>query len=141
MGNLRSNEHFQLRLVKKLRDYEIITYLFLGKAKEGRKYDKTLDFFATEKAALQQVRNFCQRSDERKGLLPGQFRGVVLTQFESKSGSFIVHHTLPNMQSADKPRKPGTTRWLYYIEPENCRVLKVNTTEDGKHFIGEEIVN
>jgi hypothetical protein len=144
MGNLRSNEHFQLRLVKELRGRDkrqIITYPFLGKAKEGEKYDKTLDFYATEKAALQQARDYCWRSDERKGLLQGQFRGVVLTKFESKSDSFLIRHTLPNIQSADKPRKPGTTTWLYYLEPENCRVFHVSTTESGEHFVGEELVN
>jgi hypothetical protein len=142
MINLKSNEHFQLRLVKELRGnnkHQIITYPFLGKAKERKKYDKTLDFYATERAALQQARNYCWRSDERKGLLPGQFQGVVLTKFESKSDSFIVRSTLPNIQSADKPRRPGTTRWLYYLEPENCKAFHVSTNEAGEHFIGEEV--
>lgn len=142
MGHLQSKEHFQLRLVKELRGSDkrqIITYPFLGKAKEGKKYDKTLDFYATERAALQQARNYCWRSDERKGLLPGQFHGVVLTKFESKSGSFLVSHTLPNIQSADKPRQPGTTRWLYYLEPENCKVFHVSTNEAGEHFMGGEL--
>lgn len=144
MNNLKSNEHFQLRLVKELRGpdkRQIITFAFLGKAKEGKKYDKTLDFYATEKGALQQARNYCWRSDERKGLLPGQFQGIVLIKFESKSDSFLVRHTLPNVQSADKPRKPGTTRWLYYLEPKNCNVFHVSTTEAGEHFIGEVLNN
>jgi hypothetical protein len=142
MGNLRSNEHFQLRLVKEIRGYDknqIITYPFLGKAKEGKGFDKTLDFFANEKAALQQARNYCWRSDKRKGLLTGQFRGVVLTKFESKSVSFVLSGTLPNVQSADKPRKPGTTSWLYYLEPENCKVFHIITRESSDHFIGAEL--
>ncbi|MFC1968850.1 hypothetical protein ACFLVX_05670, partial [Chloroflexota bacterium] len=129
MDHLQSNEHFQLRLVKELRGSErqIITYPFLGKSREGGKYDKTLDFFSTDRAALQQARNYCRRGDERKGLLPGQFRGIVLTKFESKSRSFLVSRSLPNVQSADKPRKLGTTRWLYYLEPDKCKVFYVIT--------------
>jgi hypothetical protein len=89
-----------LRLVKELRGSprrrEIITLPFLGKPKEGAKDDHTLDLHATERSALQAARNYCNRSDKRKGLLPGQFLGVVVVKFESDlSGSKRVPITVP----------------------------------------------
>jgi len=150
--NLMSNVQFQLRLVKELRGSprrrEIITLPFLGKPKEGAKDDHTLDLHATERSALQAARNYCNRSDKRKGLLPGQFLGVVVVKFESDpSGSKRVPITVPKrlMKGRDwgrKRRELGTTTWLYYIEPQepqSCKAFHVDTTLSGEHRIGEEV--
>ena len=145
--NLLSNVHFQLRLVKELRGSprrrELITLPFLGKPKEWAKDDHTLDLHATERSALQAARNYCNRSDKRKGLLSGQFLGVVVTKFESDpSGSNPVPTTIPQRlikggKWGRKRREPGTTTWLYYIEPQSCQAFLVDTTPSGEHFIGE----
>ena len=143
--NLLSNVHFQLRLVKELRGSRIITGKSLADIKEGANDDHTLDLLARERSALQEARNYCNRSDKRKGLLPGQFLGVVVVKFESDpSGSKRVPMTVPKrlMKGGDwgrKRREPGTTTWLYYIEPESCKAFHVDTTLSGEHRIGEEV--
>lgn len=125
--NLLSNVHFQLRLVKELRgrpgSREIITLPFLGKSKERAKDDHTLDLHATEQSALQTAHNYCERGDKRKGLLPGQFLGVVVVKFESdpsrwksvKPGSFGSGFKLRGRP----PRVKGKTIWLYYVDPQS----------------------
>lgn len=144
--NLMSNVQFQLRLVKELRGSprrrEIITLPFLGKSKEGANDDRTLRLQATERSALQAARNYCNRSDERKGLPAGLFLGIVVVKFESyPTGSKHVPATIPQrlIGGHSKRREPGTTTWLYYIEPQSCRVFHVVTTLSGEHFIGEEL--
>ena len=146
--NLLSNVHFQLRLVKELRgrpgSREIITLPFLGKSKERAKDDHTLDLHATEQSALQTAHNYCERGDKRKGLLPGQFLGVVVVKFESDSSGQkpkTVPRTLPKhmIVTARKRREKGTTTWLYYIEPQSCQAFHVDTTLSGEHRIGEEV--
>jgi len=109
--NLLSNVQFQLRLVKELRGssrrHEIITHLLLGKPKEGAKDDRTLRLHATERSALQAARNYCNRSDERKGLPAGLFLGVVVVKFESyPTGSKRVPATVPQSRIGghSKPR-------------------------------------
>jgi len=144
--NLMSNVQFQFRLVKELRGSprrrEIITLPFLGKSKEGANDDRTLRLQANEQSALQAARNYCRRSDARKGLPAGLFLGVVVVKFESDpTGSKRVLTTVPQwrIRGRSKKRKPGTTTWLYYIEPESCKVFHVDTTPGGDHFIGEEL--
>ncbi len=147
--NLMSNVQFQLRLVKELRGSprrrEIITLPFLGKSKEGEKDDRTLRLQATERSALHAARNYCNRSDERKGLPAGLFLGVVVVKFESyTTGSKRVLRTVPQrlIGGHSKRREPGTTTWLYYIEPNSCKVFQVDTILSGErpgHFIGEEV--
>ena len=144
-----SNVQFQLRLVKELRGSprrrEIITLPFLGKSKEGSKDDRTLRLQATERSALREARDYCSRNDERKGLLPGQFLGVVVTKFESDpTGSKRVPRTIPQKRIGghSKPREPGTTTWLYYIKPQSCKAFHVDTILSGErivHLIGEEV--
>ncbi len=147
--NLMSNVQFQLRLVKKLRGSprrrEIITLPFLGKSKEGLKDDRTLRLQATERSPLQEARNYCNRSDEREGLPAGLFLGVVVVKFESYPvGSKRVPTTIPQgrIGGHSKQREPGTTTWLYYIEPESCKAFHVDTILSGErivHLIGEEV--
>jgi hypothetical protein len=146
--NLLSNVHFQLRLVKELRGLpggrrKIVTLPFLGRPKEGAKDDCTLRLYATERSALQAARNYCQRSDERKGLPAGLFLGVVVVKFESdpSGGSRLVRTTIPQrlIGGHSKPRERGTTTWLYYIEPESCKAFSVDTTISGEHLVGEEV--
>lgn len=125
--NLLSNVHFQLRLVKELRGSRIITGKSLADIKEGANDDHILDLLARERSALQEARNYCNRSDKRKGLLPGQFLGVVVTKFESDpSGSKRVPTTVPKRlmkgsRWGRKRRVKDTTTWLYYIEPQSCK--------------------
>ena len=144
--NLLSNVHFQLRLVKELRGSRIITGKSLADIKEGANDDHTLDLLARERSALQEARNYCNRSDERKGLLPGQFLGVVVTKFESDpSGSKRVPTTVPKRlmkgsRWGRKRRVKDTTTWLYYIKPQSCEAFHVDTTPlSGEHRIGEEV--
>ena len=143
--NLMSNVRFQLRLVKELKGSRIITGRSLADIKEGANDDHTLDLLARERSALQEARNYCSRSDERKGLLPGQFLGVVVTKFESDpSGSKRVPTTVPKrlMKGGDwgrKRRVKDTTTWLYYIEPQSCKAFHVDTTLSGEHRTGEEV--
>jgi hypothetical protein len=123
--NLLSNVGFQLRLVKELRGRKIITRKFLADIKEGANDDHTLDLLARERSALHEARNYCSRSDERKGLLPGQFLGVVVTKFESDpSGSKRVSTTVPKRlmkgsRWGRKRRAKDTTTWLYYVDPQS----------------------
>jgi len=145
-----SNVQFQLRLVKELRGSprrrEIITLLFLGKSKEGAKEYRTLRLQATERSALQAARNYCRRSDKRKGLLPGQFLGVVVVRFEGDpSGAKLVQTTIPQKRIGghSKQREPNTTTWLYYIEPESCKAFHVDTVLSGRRkvrLVGEEVI-
>jgi hypothetical protein len=147
--NLMSNVHFQVRLVKELRGspgrLQIITHPVLAKPKEGANDDHTLDLHATERSALQAARNYCSRGDRRKGLLPGQFLGVVVVRFESDpSGSKRVPTTIPKrlMKGSDwgrKRREPDTTTWLYYIEPQSCKAFHVDTGPSGEHHVGREV--
>ena len=143
--NLMSNVQFQIRLVKERgspRSREIITLPFLGKSKEGAKNDRTLRLQAIERSTLQAARNYCNRSDERKGLPAGLFLGVVVVEFEGyPTGSKKVPRTIPQKRIGghSKQREPGTTTWLYYIEPESCKAFHVDTTLSGEHRIGEEV--
>lgn len=135
-----TNDHFQFRLVKEIRGRQIITERDLAKPKEGRNVTQTLDPFATEQGVLQAARNYCMGSDERKGLKPGdQFLGVVVTRFTAGSFAKIVPRSIPERMKNDGPRlrrEPGTTTWLYYVEPQSCKTFRVVTTADGKHLLG-----
>ena len=142
---LLSNVHFQLRLVRELRGSpgrrEIITFPSLAKSKEGAKDDHTLDLRATDRSVLQEARNYCRRSDKRKGLPPKQFLGVVVTKFEGDSSrSKVVPTTIPPwmIKGRRSRRVPDTTTWLYYIEPQSCKAFHVDTLS-GEHRIGEEV--
>jgi len=138
--NLLSNVHFQLRLVKELRGSRIITRKSLADIKEGANDDHTLDLLARERSALQEARNYCNRSDERKRLLPGQFSGVVVTKFESDpSGSKRVPTTVSKRLMKGscwgrKRRVKDTTTWLYYIEPQSCKAFHVDARTH--HIVG-----
>ena len=146
-NNLMSNVQFQIRLIKELRGSPgkqvIITMPFLAKPKEGIKDDHTLRLYATEKSALQAARNYCNRSDERKGLTPGSFLGVVVVKFEGDpTGAKRVSITIPQNRIGghSRVRVSGTTTWLYYIEPRLCKVFHIETNSSGEHYIGEEII-
>jgi len=146
-NNLMSNVQFQIRLVKELRGSSgkqgIITLPFLAKPKDGFNDDHTLRLYATEKSALQAARNYCNRSDERKGLSPGSFLGIVMVKFEGDSTSAKrVPRTIPQNRIGghSRIRVNGTTTWLYYIEPQLCKVFHVETNSSGEHYIGEEII-
>ncbi len=141
--NLSSNVHFQFRLVKELKGPRpsIITKLGLAKYKERAKDDKTIDLLHTDREALKYARNYCSRSDKRKGLVPGQFLGLVVTKFTSESAGKPVPRTIPyrRIKGPRGRREPCTTTWLYYIEPQSCQAFFVDTTPSGKHFIGEPL--
>jgi len=146
MVNLMSNVLFQFRKVKELRNsagkIEIVTHPDLGKVKEGAKDDRAMRLLKTDLGALQFARNYCNRSDERKGLVKGEeFLGVVLTKFEDSSVvAKRVSDSIPQNRigSHSAPRKVGTTAWLYYVEAETCKAFHV-VTLSGKRYIGEEV--
>ena len=146
--NLMSNVRFQLRLVKELRGYsrgrlEIITFPPMGKSKERAKDDKTIELLCNESAALKIARDYCRRGDERKGLPLGQeFRGVVVTRYEGDpkcAVPILVNIPYRRIGRRKGRRVMGTTNWLYYIEPETCKVFHIDTTPPGDHLIGEPI--
>jgi hypothetical protein len=139
--NLLSNTHFQYRLVGKLKGRKIITKKELADIKEGSKDDHTSDLKSTDRSALQVARNYCSRSDKRKGLTSGQFLGVVVTKYTDASPGKMLYATIPNNRIGGRrpPRKPGTTTWLYYIEPQSCEVFYVDTTPSGEHLIGKPL--
>ncbi|RJO62995.1 MAG: hypothetical protein C4542_00990 [Dehalococcoidia bacterium] len=146
MPNLKSNIEFQLRKVKELRNScgrtEIITQRDLGKVKEKVGDDQTLRLLKTDRSALQFARNYCNRSDERKGLGKGEkFAGVVVARFEDESTDpKTVFSSIPpsRIGGHSAPRKGGTTTWLYYVEPETCKAFHVVTLA-GKRYVGEEV--
>ncbi len=147
MANLKSNVEFQLRKVKELRNSsgktEILTHPDLGKVKEKVRDDQTLRLLKTDRSALQFARNYCNRSDERKGLGEGEkFLGVVVVQFEDSSiGAKPVPSTIPQIKIAGHSarRKAGTTTWLYYVQPETCKAFHIDTTATGEHLVGEKV--
>lgn len=132
---LLSNKQFQIRLVKEIRNGEIITYQTM--ANLGKR-DKTLRLLVTEQSALQVARNYCNRSDVRKGLPVGQeFNGVVLSWHEDvRSNPKPIPTTIPQsrIHGGSKERKVGTTTWLYYVD-KSCKAFYV----DDQHRVGKEV--
>ena len=144
--NPMSNERSQFRLVRELKDFppgrlEIKTYQPMGKPKEGTKEDKTSELL-NESAALKLACDYCKRGEKRKGLpAEVEFRGIVVTRFiGDPKGAVPVPRNIPYRRIGGRrpPRVKGTTKWLYYIEPECCKAFHVDTIS-GKHYKGEPL--
>ena len=137
---LPPNMHFQLRLVKRFDGTRIVTHPNLGQPNEGAAKDHVLDLYDNERSALQAARNYCARSEKRKGPLPGQFLGVVVVKYESdpsrwksiKPGSFGSGFKL----SGRPQRVVGKTIWLYYVDPQS-KAFHVNARTH--HVVGSVV--
>ena len=114
--------HYQLRLVKRIDGKKIVTYGNLGKLKEGRAKDQTLDFTdATDKGALKKAQGFVTREDSNKGPMPEPIKGVVVVKHESEPAKWVAGRLTKagSVVVTKRPqRKLGTATWLYYVVTE-----------------------
>ena len=137
---LPPNDHFQFRLVKRFDGRRIVTYANLAQPNEGSAKDHTMDFFGNERSALQEAKNYSARGEKRKGLLPGEFLGVVVVKYESDPNKSITIRPgsfFPRATVSHRPRRvPGTATWLYYVNPEGERFHVGPTT----HVKGDLVV-
>ena len=116
-----ANVHYQLRLVKRIDGGRIVTHGPLAQPKGLGARDKTVDF-GTEKGALQAARNYSKRGERRKGPLPGDYMGAVVTKFVTDAARFgaIKPGNVPGgfILTNRSKRLEGTTTWLYYVDPD-----------------------
>ena len=118
----KERSSYQLRLVKRIDGRKLVTHGKLAHAKSTQARDKTLDIFqaSNDRAALQRAREYSNRSPQRKGSLPGDFRGVVVVKFVNDSAKPGVMrqrkaYGLPEVTNRRR-RLPNTTTWLYYVD-------------------------
>jgi len=113
----------------------------MGKPKEGMKEDKTSELLS-ESAALKLACDYCKRGEKREGLPAGvEFRGGVVKRFiGDPEGTVPVPGNIPYRRIGGRrpPRVKGTTKWLYYIEPDTCEVFHVDTIS-RKHYKGQPL--
>jgi hypothetical protein len=120
---MASRSHYQLRLVKRVDRKRVVTHPPLAHAKSVNARDKTLDIFQAnnDRAALQRAREYGLKSLQKKGPLPGDYRGVVVVKHQTAHAKpFLVEQTKSGaIEIVNRRRRlAGSTVWLYYLDNE-----------------------